>query len=155
MGRRAFSLSLALLLLSTAARAQEASPANPLVHWGKWGAAGLSLTFHLLAVSANNKANTAYSELQSSCADDPHLCDLSSDGSYADPGSEALYQESLHQDRRARGLLVAGEVALLGTVALFVVDLTRHKGPPPNKPWSPEITTGPHGTTRIGLRVAF
>jgi hypothetical protein len=155
MRRRALSLSLGLLLLSTAARAQELSPANPLVHWGKWGAAGLSLTLHLLAVSANNKANSAYSELQSSCAEDPHLCDLSSDGSYADPGSEALYQESLHQDRRARTFLISGEVALLGTVALFVIDLTRHKGPPPNKPWSPEITTGPHGTTHLGFRVEF
>jgi hypothetical protein len=156
MRPRALLLSLGLLLLSSAARAQEqTTPANPLVHWGKWGAAGLSLTLHLLAVSANNKANTAYSELQNSCFQDPHLCDLTSDGSYADPGSEALYQESLHQDKRARAFLISGEVALLGTVALFVIDLTRHKGPPPNKPWNPEITTGPHGTTHIGVRVAF
>lgn len=152
---RALALSLGLLVLSGSAHAQDVSHSSPLVHWGKWGAAGVSLTLHLLAVSANNKANQSYSQLQTACGVDPTLCDLAPDGSYEDPRAEALYQESLHQDRRARSFLISGEVALLGTVALFVLDLTRHKGPPSNKPWNPEVTSGPHGTTRLGFRVEF
>ena len=125
------------------------------MHWGKWAGAGLSLTLHLLAVSANSKANDAYSSLQTACAIDNSLCDAGADGSYTNPKTAALYQESLHQDRRARAFLVGGEVALLGTVALFVIDLTRHKGPPPDIPFDPEITPGPNGTTHVGFRVAF
>ena len=153
--RSAVVVGLGLVLLSTAAHGQETHQSSALVHWGKWGAVGLSLTLHLLAVSANSQANQAYTTLQRSCAFDPSLCDLTSDGTYAHPGSEALYQESLHQDRRARAFLLSGEVALLGTVALFVIDLTHHKGPPPNKPFNPEITRGPHGTTHVGFRIAF
>ncbi|HTO72899.1 MAG TPA: hypothetical protein VMJ30_03725 [Gemmatimonadales bacterium] len=148
-------LGALLLAAQLQAQQQPIPPANPLVHWGKWGAAGLSLTLHLLAVSANTKANDAYHTLQTACTLDNSLCEVGEDGTYTHPASEALYQESLHQDRRARAFLVSGEVALLGTVALFVIDLTRKKGPPPDIPFNPEVTQGPDGSTRLGFRVAF
>ncbi len=161
MRRTRLLTALLPLLLAVPLQAQDQplpqpiKPVSPLIHWGKWGAAGLSLTLHLFAVSANSKANDAYHNLQVACTIDNSLCDTNPDGTYTNPKSEALYQESLHQDRRARAFLVSGEVALLGTVTLFVIDLTRKKGPPPDIPFNPEVTTGPDGSTRVGFRVAF
>lgn len=152
--RRVVLVFTVLLTLATPLMAQSARP-SPLVHWGKWGAAGLSLGLHLLAISAHNRSDRTLRTLTANCFDTPAACDIGSDGAYVDPRSEAQFQSVLSDNRKARAYLITGEVALLGTVVLFVSDLTRKKAHPPNKPFNPEIAPGPNGTTHVGFRLEF
>jgi hypothetical protein len=68
--------------------------------------------------------------------------------------SETFYQESLRYDRRARRWLFGGEAALLGSAAIFVWELTRHKSKPDNIPFEPELRTLKQATG-VGLRMQF
>jgi len=151
-------LALVLLLASmtaSALEAQEPLKPNPLVHWGKWGTAGVSLALHLLAISVHNRSDRNLRSLTVNCFDTPANCTIGSDGTYVDSHTEAMFQNVLSDNRRARAYLIGGEVALLGTVVLFVSDLTRKKSRPPNKPFNPEIAPGPNGTTHLGFRLEF
>ncbi|MEO8031042.1 MAG: hypothetical protein ABI765_09340 [Gemmatimonadota bacterium] len=152
--RAALTVLLAAALTSSAS-AQDSLRANPLVHWGKWGTAGISLAFHLIAISAHNRSDRTLSQLTLNCFETPVSCSVGSDGRYVDSQSEAMFQSVLHDNRKARAYLIGGEVALLGTVVLFVADLTRHKAHPPNQPFNPEISPGPNGTTHLGFRFSF
>ena len=151
-------LALAALLstaLASGLAAQEPVRTSPLVHWGKWGAAGLSLGLHLLAISAHNRSDRTFRTLTSNCFDAPDSCAIGSDGTYVDRHTEGMFQSVLSDNRKARAYLITGEVALLGTVVLFVSDLARKKARPPNKPFNPEIAPGPNGTTHLGVRLEF
>jgi hypothetical protein len=137
-----------------AAAQREASP--PFVKWGKWplliGAVGMNLA----AAQAHDRADVAYNALSARCEADHTACATDPvTGTYTDPASEALYQRSLSKDHEARIWLFAGETALLGAATMFVWELTRPKGPPQNVPFDPQVSLGPHGETRLGLRVRW
>ena len=67
---------------------------------------------------------------------------------------EGLYQTTLHYDRRARRWLIAGETALLGAAALFVLEFTRKTHKPDNIPFEPEVRSL-RQATGVGIRVAW
>ena len=151
MTPRRFSaaLCLAVALCATPALNAQASPAP--IKYGKWLLLGGSLGMNIAAAGAHEDADRAFDTLRARCALDPTLCTIVS-GSYLDPESEALYQESLRHDRRSRRLLIGGEAALLGAAALFVWEFARPRGRPENIPFEPTVSYR-NGVTRLGLQI--
>jgi hypothetical protein len=162
--RRSRLVALAAILLAPLALgvrpdvavAQKKSGVPPIASYGKWplllGAVGMNV----LAAQAHGRADDAYSALQGRCDVDQTACATDpTTGVYLDPVSETLYQHSLSKDHEARLWLIGGETALLGAATIFIWELARPEGPPDNVPFDPQITTGPAGETRIGLRVRW
>ena len=151
-GLRMLALALALaLLLPTAAAAQKSSP---LIKYGKWVLAAGAVGMNLLAAQAHDRADDAFDTLRDTCFDDSIRCIIGPDGAYADRQMEGLYQTTLHYDRRARSWLIAGETALLGAAALFVLEFTRKTHKPDNIPFEPEVRSL-RQATGVGLRIGF
>lgn len=160
--------SLAALALSSAAapalaQAQTEGPmhtdaagtgSGPLIKYGKWVLAAGAVGMNVLAARAHDRANEQFDALESRCFDDRALCDLDADGRYLSGESEALFQASLHYDRRARRWLFGGETALLGAAAMFVWELTRHTPTPDNIPFEPEVRSL-RQATGVGVKVSF
>ena len=151
-GRRVVALALTLvLLLPTAAAAHNSSP---LIKYGKWVLAAGAVGMNLLAAQAHDRADDAFDTLRDTCFDDSIRCVIGPDGAYADRQMEGLYQTTLHYDRRARRWLIAGETALLGAAALFVLEFTRKTHKPDNIPFEPEVRSL-WQATGVGVRVAW
>ena len=149
---RALALTLLLaLLLPVSSAAQES---RPLVRYGKWVLAAGAVTMNLLAAQAHNRADRAFDAIEDTCFDNSTRCLLGPDGAYADPVMESLYQSSLDYDSEARRWLIAGETALVGATALFVLELTRKIHKPDNIPFEPEIRSL-RRATGVGVRVAW
>ena len=152
----AFALAViaALVLWPADAAAQQASPSPPLVKWGKWALLGGSVAMNLMAADAHDQANDAFELIEERCETDETLCYGDEDGNYFDAETEALYQETLRHDRRARSWLIGGQGALVGAAALFIWEFTRPQSLPENIPFDPEVEVGAR-ETRIGLNVRF
>jgi hypothetical protein len=149
---RALALSLLLaLLLPVSSAAQES---RPLVRYGKWVLAAGAVTMNLLAAQAHSRADRAFDAIEDACFENSTRCLLGPDGAYADPVMEDLYQSSLDYDSEARRWLIAGETALVGATALFVLELTRKVHKPENIPFEPEIRSL-RRATGVGVRVAW
>ncbi len=118
----------AALLLTAAPRtgyAQLADAQPPAtVRYGKWIAAALFGGFTALGVQEHERANDRFRELVGYC-EDTGPCRVGPDGRYTNSEAEARYREVARGDRAARGWLVAGQVALLTSVTLFVIELRR------------------------------
>lgn len=149
---RAFALALGLLLACPGAAVGQES--SPFIRYGKWVLAAGAVGMNLLAAQAHNRADDAYDTLENACFEDSLRCILGPDGRYADRQLEGLYQTSLHYDRRARTWLIAGETALLGAAALFVLEFTRKTHKPDNIPFEPEVRSLRHATG-VGVKVAW
>lgn len=149
---RALSLAFVLALLLPASSAAQES--NPLVKYGKWLLGAGAVTMNLLAAQAHNRADRAFDTIEDACFVDSTRCMLGENGAYADPAMEELYQTSLDYDREARRWLIAGETALVGATALFVLELTRKVHKPDNIPFEPEIRSL-RRATGVGVRVAW
>lgn len=149
------ALLLAALLLSpAAASAQDHRPSPPLVKWGKWALLAGSVGMNLLAADAHDEADDVFAQIEARCAGDASLCFAGDDGRYLDAGTEALYQQSLRHDRRARAWLIGGQGALVGAAALFIWEFTRPKALPENIPFDPELEVTAR-ETRLRLNLAF
>jgi hypothetical protein len=129
--------------------AAQGSPAS--VKYGKWLLLAGSLGLNVAAAGAHEDADRAYDALGRRCAVDQSLCSTAG-GVYLDPDSEALYQETLSNDRRARRLLIGGQSALLGAAALFVWEFARPKSRPDDIPFEPTVSIR-NGVTRVGVAV--
>jgi hypothetical protein len=141
-----------VLCLPGSAAAQKT---GPLIKYGKWVLAAGAVGMNLLAARAHDRADDAFDRISDVCFEvDSSRCFLASDGTYADPEIEGLYQTSLSYDRRARRWLIAGETALLGAAALFVIEFTRKTHKPDNIPFEPEIRSL-REATGVGVRVAW
>ena len=149
---RALALMLLLALLLPASSAAQES--RPLVRYGKWVLAAGAVTMNLLAAQAHSRADRAFDAIEDACFENSTRCLLGPDGAYADPVMEDLYQSSLDYDSEARRWLIAGETALVGATALFVLELTRKVHKPENIPFEPEIRSL-RRATGVGLRVAW
>ena len=143
------ALCLALALCAAPALHGQSSPAP--IKYGKWLLLGGSLGLNLAAAGAHEDADRAFDALRERCAVDMSLCTIA-DGTYLNPESEALYQESLQHDRRSRRLLIGGEAALLGAAALFVWEFARPRGRPENIPFEPTVSYR-NGVTRLGMQI--
>jgi hypothetical protein len=148
---RASLVLLGSLLVGVPAQAQEV---GPLVRYGKWVLAAGAVGMNLLAARAHDRADDTFAVLEEYCSTDQLRCLVNAEGRYADGFSEALYQESLHQDRQARRWLFGGETALVGAAALFVWELTRRTHKPDNIPFEPEVRSL-RQATGVGIRVGF
>ena len=149
---RALVLALALALLAPGSAAAQGS--SPLIKYGKWVLAAGAVGMNLLAAQAHNRADDAFDTLRDTCFDDSVRCIIGPEGAYADRQMERLYQTTLQYDRRARHWLIAGETALLGAAALFVLEFTRKTHKPDNIPFEPEIRSL-RQATGVGVRVAW
>ena len=145
-------LLLGLLLFAAPVEAQ--SRLSPLVKYGKWVLAAGAVGMNYLALRSHNRAEDAFDQLESQCLATRSRCDLGPDGTYVDPGIEALYQSSVRYDRLARGWLIGGEAALAGAAVMFIWELTRPKGRPDNIPFEPEVRSLRDGAG-LGLRLRF
>ena len=149
---RALALALSLAFLLPASASAQGS--GPLIKYGKWVLAAGAVGMNLLAARAHDRADEAFDRVRDLCFETSSRCFLGNDGTYADPAIERLYQTSLSYDSRARRWLIAGETALLGAAALFVIEFTRKTHKPDNIPFEPEIRSLRHATG-VGVRVAW
>ena len=159
--KRVLSLLVLALLVAAPAAAQvtlrleaDSRPVRPLVHYGKWVLLAGAIGMNYLAAESHHQANERYDAISVRCFADESLCSLAADGTYRNAETEALYQATLHYDRRARGWLFGGEAALLGTGAMFLWELARSKHLPPDIPFEPHVSSRA-GVTRIGLSASF
>jgi hypothetical protein len=120
----------------------------------KWVLAGATIALGVYAYIEHDAAEEAYGALRARCETSPDACAVI-EGQYADPESEALHQTVVTHDRRARTGMVAGQITLLGGVALFLYDL-RDDGGPDNIPYpSPRRSLLRDRTLILGARVPF
>lgn len=152
-----FLFPIAIVALSIPACAQEAHVARDrrsLAHVGKWVLAGATVVLGAYAYAEHNAAERVQRQLRERCDGTPESCTVV-EGRYADPESEALHQRAVSHDRRARTGIVAGQITLLGGVALFLYDL-RGDGGPDNIPYPSPRRSGLQDRTLIfGARVPF
>jgi hypothetical protein len=146
---RALSALFVLALLGGRAEAQ-----GPVVKYGKWLVVAGSIGMNYLAYRAHNRADDAFDALEAQCLPDHPRCAVGSNGRYANPAIEGLYQSSLRYDRQARGWLIGGETALAGAAAMFIWELARSKSRPHNIPFEPEVRSMREGTG-LGFRLNF
>jgi hypothetical protein len=148
---------VALALLANIARAQAAplpvaKRTTPVVKVAKWGLLGAAVGLGVFALRRSIAAEDAYDELRALCVDNPGRC-AHAGGSYSDTDAERLYDRAQREDRSAQIGIYGGQAALLGSVALFIVDL-RGDREPTNIPYP-----GPRGSARSThftiIRVAF
>lgn len=130
---------------------------RPVVHYGKWLSAASAVGFTLLAAHEHDTANRSWQRLLDLCRQDNAACQVGADGRYAAYQAELLYQETLYYDRRARRRMIVGQISVLTSAALFILDLRHGSGSPPNIPFHGlEVTAEPAGDgARLGVRVPF
>jgi hypothetical protein len=130
---------------------------RPVVHYGKWLSAASAVGFTLLAAREHDTANRSWQQLLDLCRRDNAACQVGADGRYATYQAELLYQQTLYYDRRARHRLIIGQISMLTSAALFILDLRHGSGNPPNIPFHGlEVTAEPVGDgARLGVRVPF
>lgn len=162
--RRAIVFAGALLAFAHAACAQDRPsmpPPRPVmrgaVHYGKWVTAAAAIGFTVLAAREHQDADRHWHDLLALCRDDNAACREGPDGRYLNATAEQLYQQTLYFDRRARRRIIAGQVSLLASAALFILDLRNHHDGPHNIPLHGlELTAAPTGDgARVGVRVLF
>ena len=94
----------------------------------KWTLLGVASGFGVYALTHSSRADRDYGDLRTLCNEDPAGCTLDG-GRYLEPRAESLYRGSLREDRRAQVGILGGQLTLLGSVALFVLDLRNVRGP--------------------------
>lgn len=163
---RAISVTAALAGLASALPGQQpaAAPAPPargwmhaMAHYGKWATAATAIGFTVLAAQEHHAANGNWNRLLALCRQDNAACRQSADGRYIESSAEALYQRTVYYDQRARRRLIAGQVALLASAALFILDLRSSHGGPPNIPFHGlRVTAGSTGAgAEVRLQLPF
>jgi hypothetical protein len=151
MTPKRFGMALCVMAALAVAPALSAQASPAPIKYGKWLLLGGSLGLNIAAAGAHEDADRAFDTLRERCTVNEALCTIA-DGSYLNPESEALYQESLQLDRRSRRLLIGGEAALLGAAALFVWEFARPRGRPENIPFEPTVSHR-NGVTRLGMQI--
>lgn len=156
-----------LMALALPLRAQETDFARDwrrVARVGKWVLAGATVALGIYAYAEHGAAERAHDDLRDRCDSAPAAC-IVIDGRYSDVESEALHQRAVRHDRRARTGILAGQITLLGGVALFLYDLRNDGGPdniPYPSPWrraqkapAPGASVLRDRTLILGARVSF
>jgi hypothetical protein len=152
MTRGIAAVGLALVLATPlGAQAPPASRPSAAIRWGKWAAAAAAVGFTALGIHEHNAGDAGYRALIAYCQGVP--CPFGPDGRYADARAEALYQRVVRDDRAARGWLIGGQVAALGSAVLFVLELTRQREPDIIPYSGLVVQSGAYGRTKIGWKV--
>jgi hypothetical protein len=151
---RALPVLAMLALLQTVAAPLRAQGVPASIKYGKWALLAGAIGMEIVANEAHRDARSTFQQIEVACLNDHTFCRLGEDGRYLASEAEALFQETLQHDSKARRWMVGGEVAFLGAAAMFIYELAQPKGLPGNKPFEPEIRTV-NGVTRFGVNVAF
>ena len=97
---------------------------------GKWVSLVVSTSSVAYGFGVNSDADRAFRELQDICDTDPDRCDVrATDGSFSDVDLEQRYQDVVRLDDRARAALIVGQLGIVATAVLFILDLGG-EGPP-------------------------
>jgi len=126
-----------------------------MVHYGKWLLAAGAVGFTILGEHEHRRSQHFWSQLLRICQADNQTCALGDDGRYINDQAEALYQESVYYDHRARHRLIAGQLSLLGAAALFIADLSGKVEKPGNIPFHGLTVAPTENGLHLGLRFAF
>lgn len=156
MTRARILLIVALVAIALPLRAQDARAPRDwrgVARVGKWVLAGATVALGVYAYTEHGAAERVQGRLRERCDSAPEVCTVV-DGRYADAESEALHQRAVRHDRRAQTGIVAGQITLLGGVALFLYDL-RGDGRPDNIPYPSPRRTLLHRAVVLGARVPF
>jgi hypothetical protein len=148
-------LTLATLPLSAQTPVRQGRPGWTPVRVAKWSLLALAGGLAGYALAHSTRAENSYSDLRRLCEREPDRCRLEG-GRYADAAAERFYESATDEDRRAQVGIFGGQVALLGSAALFIYDLRNGRGPD-NIPYpasAQAATPGPRGFG-VGLRLSF
>ena len=154
--RRTICGFLVLLALPAVLGAQ--TPRQPSdwtpVRVAKWALLGAAAGLAAYALDHSTAAERTDDRLRALCSAEPERCQVEN-GAYVDADAEALYQRVTRQDHLARVGIVGGQVALVGSVGLFVYDLRNGQGPRDIPYPSLAARSAPSARYVMGLRVAF
>jgi hypothetical protein len=126
-------------------------------HWGRWvtlaGAAGLIT----VAAVRHQDAQNALGDLEDYCLEDVSMCVIVTDpegnDTYLTPEAEAMYQQYTALEHSARGFLFGGQLSLLTSGAMFLIDIIHRTEDFDNIPYTPlELYTTPN---KLGLALHF
>jgi hypothetical protein len=106
--------------------------------------------FTALGALTHDRADRRYQSLLDYCRTHGP-CPIGADGRYGNAGAEAIFESVSADDRAARAWLAGGQVALVGSAVLFIMELKR-KREPENIPFSPYLATARFGTL-VGLQI--
>lgn len=124
----------------------------------KWATLGAAVGTASHGFVASLAADDRIAELDRLCAAEPVRCEgRRDDGGYADEEAAELHDRARSLDRRARRSLLVSQVAILTSVALFLLDL-KNTAPPVNVPYEPtrlRIEPGKDGGLEFSLRVVL
>lgn len=123
----------------------------------KWGMLGLTAVAAVYGLSASLEADGLYDRISEICATDASRCEALPEGGYADDEVANLDRDARALDERARRGLLATQIGVAATLALFILDL-RDSGPPPNVPYVPpqfRVGIGRDGALRVAGRIAM
>ena len=163
----AFGAPAALEAQQAAARRQDATPHEAswnvaswrrgTAHYGKWLTAASAIALTWMAAHEHARSTDAWDALSARCRTNHANCSIGPDGRYLSALSEEYYQRSLRHDRRARTRLLAGQGALLLTIAFFLLDRGHGDDVPDNIPFpSLDVSADPRvGGARVGWRWTF
>ena len=157
MRPRGFTALTALVLLPSILGAQtpRQSTSWTPVRIAKWSLLGAAAGLAAYALEHSTAAERANDRLRELCSAEPPRCQLNG-GVYTDAGAEALFQRVTREDHLARVGIVGGQVALLGSVGLFVYDLRNGRGPGDIPyPSAASRAAPPRPRVALGVRVAF
>jgi hypothetical protein len=135
--------------------ARQGRPGWTPLRIAKWALLATAAGFGAYAIAHSNRADDAYSELKRLCIRDPSGCRLDN-GHYGNSEAEALYRDANEHDRRAQVGIFGGQIALLGSAALFIYDLRNGRGPA-NIPYpsSARALVPPSPALGLGMRLSF
>ncbi|MGQ0562618.1 MAG: hypothetical protein ACT443_12180 [Gemmatimonadota bacterium] len=89
----------------------------------KWSTLVASAGAATYGFTQNRAADREYEQIERLCEATPNACMRGPDDAYADAALEARYQNVLRRDDRAQLALLAGQIGLILSVLLFIVDL--------------------------------
>jgi len=134
---------------------QRVSFQRRLIHAGKWLTAAGAIGFTVMAANQHTFSRREWDSLLEICRSAQDACVVGPDGRYLRPDAEALYQRSRNYDFQANRWLMAAQVSLVATTALFIIDLNPGSGPE-NIPYPSQIRVGSvGGGDGAGLEMRF
>jgi hypothetical protein len=121
--------------------------------WVKWPTLAAAVSLTTVAILRKADADRVYDRLQTLCLDAPDDCTLGDNGAYVNGEAEALFQETLRLDGRARNWMIGGQGFLFVSGGLFLIDLVAGAREPENIPFTPLEAYAVPGA--LGLRWRF
>jgi hypothetical protein len=136
----------------------ESGLGQQVIHWGKWVTLGTAIGLTVAAVVQHNHAQDAWNQLLTLCNSNSQACTLKPDGTYERYAAESLYSLTVYYDHLARRRIIVGQVSLLASVGMFVMEFKRKQMSPPNIPLHGlDVLIEPtaDGRARLGFTLPF